>query len=195
MEGLDNISSAVLTRVSEEARKIVKDAEEKAKQEIETAKKNREIRFADERRRIISEAEAEAARIAAQASIAERQEILSAKSRVIADIIAKVKKTMSSTSDETSLASLIKESINGLGVNEVRVYVSEKDIAVVKNILKKDKKLEAKVKAVEAVDCGGGAIVESIDGSLRIDNTYDTRLEMILPRVMPEINKELFAGS
>ncbi|GAI00113.1 unnamed protein product, partial [marine sediment metagenome] len=34
--------------------------------------------------------------------------------------------------------------------------------------------------------------VEDIDGRTRIDNTYETRLEMLLPRLLPEISKELF---
>ncbi len=192
MDGLDNISAAILEKVRQEAGNIIREAEENGKQEIEAAKKNREIRFDNERRRIMGEAEAEAARVSAQASIGERQELLSAKSSVIAEIIAKVKKTISSVSNETSLASLISESINSLGVNEVRIYISGKDVALVKNILQKDKELGAKVKVVETIDCSGGAITESIDGSLRVDNTYDTRLEMILPRVMPDISKELF---
>ena len=35
---------------------------------------------------------------------------------------------------------------------------------------------------------------EDTDGKIRIDNTYDTRLEMLLPRLLPEIGKELFQG-
>ena len=195
MEEMDKISAAILDKVKEEARQIIEEAEEKGKAEIEAAKKNREIRFANERRRLIAEAEAEAARISAQASIGERQELLSAKSQVISDIIAEVKKEISSVSSEVNMADLIKESINGLGVNEVKIYLSQKDVAMVKGILNKNKELGSKIKAVETIDCNGGAAIESIDGSLRIDNTYDTRLDMILPKVMPKISKELFPDS
>ncbi len=38
----------------------------------------------------------------------------------------------------------------------------------------------------------GGVIAENIDGKLRIDNTYETRLEMLLPKLLPEISKVLF---
>lgn len=195
MEAMDRISAAILEKVREEAKDIIRDAEEKGKLEVETAKKNREIRFENEHRRIIGEAEAEAARISAQASIAERQELLSAKSAVLAEIIIKVKQLISSVSNENSISDLIKESINGLGVNEVKVYVAGKDVSLVKNILIKDRDLNLKVKTVEPIACSGGAIIESIDGSLRVDNSFDTRLEMILPRVMPQINKELFPKS
>ena len=192
MEEMDKISVAILDKVKEEARQIIEEAEEKGKAEIETAKKNREIRFANERRRLIAEAEAEAARISAQASIGERQELLSAKSNVLSNVIAKVKKELSFVSNEANMINLIKESISGLGVSEVKIYLSKKDVAMVKDILNKNKELGSKIKAVETIDCSGGAVIESIDGSLRIDNTFDTRLDMILPRVMPEISKELF---
>jgi V/A-type H+/Na+-transporting ATPase subunit E len=195
MEAMDKISAAILEKVREEAREIIRDAEDKGKQEVESAKKNREVRLENERRRIIGEAEAEAARVSAQASIAERQELLSAKSAVLAEIITKVRKSMSSVSSEANLTAILKESISGLGVDEVNIYVAVKDSTTVKNLLKKDKDLGTKIKAVESIDCSGGAIIESIDGSLRVDNTYDTRLEMILPRVMPQISKELFPNS
>ncbi len=192
MEEMDKISAAILDKVKEEARQIIEEAEEKGKAEIETAKKNREIRFANERRRLIAGAEAEAARISAQASIGERQELLSAKSNVLSNVIAKVKKELSFVSNEANMINLIKESISGLGVSEVKIYLSKKDVAMVKGILNKNKELGSKVKAVETINCNGGVVIESIDGSLRIDNTFDTRLDMILPRVIPEISKELF---
>ena len=191
MEEMDKISAAILDKVKEEARQIIEEAEEKGKAEIETAKKNREIRFANERRRLIAGAEAEAARISAQASIGERQELLSAKSNVLSNVIAKVKKELSFVSNEANMINLIKESISGLGVSEVKIYLSKKDVAMVKGILNKNKELGSKVKAVETINCNGGVVIESIDGSLRIDNTFDTRLDMILPRVIPEISKEL----
>jgi vacuolar-type H+-ATPase subunit E/Vma4 len=38
----------------------------------------------------------------------------------------------------------------------------------------------------------GGVIAEDVEGKLRIDNTYETRLEMLLPKLLPKISKELF---
>jgi vacuolar-type H+-ATPase subunit E/Vma4 len=45
---------------------------------------------------------------------------------------------------------------------------------------------------IKEFDCTGGVIAESIEGKFSLDNTYDTRLEMLLPRILPEISQELF---
>jgi vacuolar-type H+-ATPase subunit E/Vma4 len=38
----------------------------------------------------------------------------------------------------------------------------------------------------------GGVIAEDVEGKLRIDNTYETRLGTLLPKLLPEISKKLF---
>ena len=45
---------------------------------------------------------------------------------------------------------------------------------------------------VREYNCLGGIIAEDIEGKLRIDNTYETRLEMLLPQLLPKISEELF---
>ena len=57
-----------------------------------------------------------------------------------------------------------------------------------------DTKLAGRITEIREFDGTGGVIVEDIDGKIRIDNTYDTRLEMLLPKLLPEIGKELFQG-
>jgi len=58
----------------------------------------------------------------------------------------------------------------------------------------KDKELAAKVAEIKEHSASGGVIIEDVEGRVRIDNTYETRLEMLLPRLLPEIGKELFGG-
>ena len=38
----------------------------------------------------------------------------------------------------------------------------------------------------------GGVICESVDGKVSVDNTYDTRLQMLIPRILPQVGKVLF---
>ncbi len=57
-----------------------------------------------------------------------------------------------------------------------------------------DKQLADRITEIREFDGTGGVIAEDIDGKIRIDNTYDTRLEMLLPKLLPEIGKELFQG-
>ena len=191
--GMEKVSEAILDKVKVEAQEIIKEAEEKARERIDKAKEQHEAGFEEEKSRLIEEAEGEAARIQAQASIKARQELLNVKNEVIEEIVNRVKKALSDVSDSESLSlNLIKEAITAAGVDEVRVYVSSKDIASVQKLAKEDKELAGKIKEIKEVKCTGGAIVEDIEGKLSIDNTYETRLETLLPRILPEISKELF---
>jgi V/A-type H+-transporting ATPase subunit E len=190
---MERISEAVVGKVKLDAQQIVKEAEEKALEEIEKAKEQRVVRFQEERSRILGEAEEEVARILAQASIKARQQLSSAKADAITKIIDGARKELSQvSSDETHSLNLIREAVEGLGVDKARIYISPKDVSKVKRFLEADKELSGKIMEVRENDCLGGVIAEDIEGKLRIDNTYETRLEMLLPQLLPKISEELF---
>jgi len=194
MTGMEKIGGAILDKVKAEAKVIVKEAEDKARQEIEQTKKQRVARLEEEKGRMLRQAGEEATRITAQAIVQARQEISRAKADVINDIISRVKKELAATSiSEGSLRGLLNEAAAPLGTGKGRVYLSAKDVSGVKKILAKDKELAARIAEVKEYDCSGGVIVEDIDGKIRIDDTYETRLEMLLPRLLPEIGRELFS--
>lgn len=195
MRGMEKISEAILDKVRIDAQKIIEEAEEKARGKIEQAGKQQEAKLEEEKGKLIGEAKEEATRILAQASITARQELLAAKTKIIDEIINRVKGVLSGfSSDESSPLNLIKETIDTLDSDKVRIYVSLKDVSTVQKLFAKDKELVNKIKEIREFDCIGGVIVEDIDGKIRIDNTYETRLEMLLPQLLPEINKELFHG-
>jgi vacuolar-type H+-ATPase subunit E/Vma4 len=73
-----------------------------------------------------------------------------------------------------------------------RIYVSPEEVNMTRKSLEGDKELDGKIIEVKEFGCTGGIIAEDIDGKIRIDNTYEARLEMLLPKVLPEISKKLF---
>lgn len=191
--GMDQINKAILDKVQEEARDIIAEAEAKAAEEIEKAKKQCESRIEEEKRKLISEAEVEADRISAQASIKARQELLKAKSKIIDEIISKVKDTLSkSASSERVLSTLLVESIEHLETDKARIYIASKDKGTVEELVTKSRELAGKIEEIKETNLMGGVIVEDVEGKMRIDNSYYTRLEMLLPQILPEISKELF---
>ena len=193
---MEKISEAVVSKVRMEAQNIIKEAEEKAQEERERTGKQREAKLQEEKRKMLEEAEEEAARIVAQASIKARRQLSSAKSDVITKIIGKIKQELFEfSSDENYFLNLIKEAIDGLGADKSRIYVSPKDVSMVRKFLERDKELASKIMEVKEDNFLGGVIAEDIDGKLRIDNTYETRLEMLLPKLLPEISKELFEAT
>ncbi len=193
--GMDKIREAILAKVEAEAQGIIKEAEEKAREEIEKAQKQRERRFEEVGRRLMEEAEGEAARIQAQASIRARQEVLAAKAGIIGEITDRVKRVLEGVSgDESAKLSLIREALDGLGVDKARIYVSPKDVGEVKRLVEGDRELGARIVESREFDCSGGVIAEDIAGKVRIDNTYETRLEILLPKILPQIEGELFGS-
>jgi len=190
---MEKISEAVVGKVKLEAQNIIREAEGKAQEEIEKAKRRREVRLEEERGRMMGEAEEEVARILAQASIKARQQLSSAKADAISKIIDGARKELSRiSSDESYFLNLIREAMEGLSVDKARIYVSPKDVSTVKKFLEADKELSGKILEVRESNCLGGVIAEDAEGKLRIDNTYETRLEMLLPKLLPKISEELF---
>jgi vacuolar-type H+-ATPase subunit E/Vma4 len=191
---MEKLSQAVLSKVSAEARNIMDEAEKKTQEEIEKAKRQREARFEEERGVMRRKAEEEAARLLAQASIKARKQVSSAKADVVARIVEGARKELAQiSSDETQLLNLIKEAVNALGVDRGRIYVSSQDMSTAKKLLEADRELSARISEVRESNFLGGVIAEDVEGKLRIDNTYETRLETLVPKLLPEIGKELFA--
>ena len=192
----DKIREAILKKAKGEADKIVADAEIKARETIEKAKDQWKNKFEEEKKKIISEAHREASRIMAQTSLKTRQEILQEKDNVINVIIENVKKELpEEVMDSKVFLPLIKETIDAFETDkQVRIYVAPKDIKVVHEIIKEDSELKEKIFEVKELDCLGGIIAESTDGMVSIDNTFDMRLEMLMPKILPDIGKKLFGA-
>jgi len=194
--GMDKIKDAIISKVESEARDITDEASEKAQEEIEKARRQRQARFEEERARIIADVKEEAARTLAQSSIKARQKLSSTKADIIAEIVDGARSELSSLSGgEKHLLGLINEAIDALGGARGRLHVASRDVDTVKKLLRDHNDLSDKIIEVMETDCLGGVIAEDSEGKLRIDNTYETRLEMILPRLLPEINRQLFESS
>ena len=190
---MQKISEAILDKVKAEAQDILKDAEEKAAERVQRADEQHAARLEEEKKKIQGEAESRAARVMAQASIQAREELLSVKNEIIQRIVKKVRDSLWEVPDSDKAAlNLIKESIEVSGAAQVNVYVAQRDLDSVKKRIAKDKELAGKVGEIKEYKCAGGAVVEDIEGTLSIDNTFETRLETLMPRILPEINKELF---
>jgi len=191
--GTEKIREAILKKVRAEAQEIISDAELKAKEAVETAKKQTERKFKEEKNRKLLDAKSEAAKILAQASLKARQEILSEKAGIINEIIDKVKTEISQDSiDKELFLSLIKEAVDALEADKARIYVSPKDMDMVQEIIKMNGELKDRITEVKELDCMGGVLAEDIDGMVNIDNTFETRLEMLLPKILPQVGKETF---
>ena len=191
---MQTISEAVVDKVREEAQHLVNEAEEERKKELDKARTQRAARLEADKKRLLTDATEEAARITAQNAMKSRQTVANAKAAVLETIIEKARGTLAkTTTTRESLSFLVHDAIEGLGeIDKVVLLVAQKDLDLARDVVKADKKLAAMVADVKTCDCTGGVSVQTEDNALSVDNTYTTRLEMLLPRILPEIGKKLF---
>lgn len=192
---MEKISEAILGKIKKESDDIIKEAEEKARERVEKAREQHNARFQEEKTKKLGEAVSEASRIQAQTSISIRMELLKVKNEIINEIISRVTKKLADSPQGAQIAvDLINEGIRALNAKKVIVYVSAKDIDNIKTIVKKNKELSSRIVDIKETGCVGGAIVEDPESKLSINNTFDTRLETLVPRILPEISRELFGS-
>jgi len=87
---------------------------------------------------------------------------------------------------------LLDESTKILGTTEVTVFTNAKDKDVVKSTLSKFS--GAKLSS-DTIDCLGGIIIKSKDGTMTFDNTIDARIERLKPLIRKEIASKFGVGN
>ncbi len=192
MTEMDKISEAVLKKVHVEAEGIIADARAKADDAVAKARKQRDARLDRERSRLLEEARVEASRIAAQAAIAARGELAKAKAAVVDEVFSAARAALAGPPGAPEdLRALIEEGIATLGRDKVRLIVSPRDAAAARALIGADRNLGERVAEVKEAAMDGGTIVEDLTGTVRVDNSYETRLAMARPAMLVEIGNGL----
>ena len=87
--------------------------------------------------------------------------------------------------DYTKLVTqILGESVKGLATSDVIVECNSKDKSVVQSILSK---FPGATLSSNTINCLGGVIVKSKDGSMSFDNTIDARIERLKPLIRKDI--------
>ncbi len=194
----NEIREAILKKARDEAEQIKAEAGQKAEELIAEAKEQKKKLAEEEKERKLAEARREAARILAQADLKERQIILGEKDSIIKDILKRVREELNKSPMEPEQAEgLLDETLNAFEFEageKIRIFVAPKDREVVKNIVDSRDDLKNRVVEVKEKDMMGGMVAETEDGMISIDNSYERRLEMLMPKILPEIGNTLFGG-
>ena len=183
MSNLNNLTSKILNDAKEEADKIVKSAEEKAKQKYDleikkiTVKKQTLLENARRECELLSD------RIKSSANLKARNEKLKAKQTVINKVINKLKTKLVNMNE--------KEYINYLNQNIDKKSITGKELIVKKEFLNKVKKEfpNAKVKENEFVT--SGFIIE--ENGIQENYTFEVKLDFMRDELEVEISKLLFS--
>ena len=90
------------------------------------------------------------------------------------------------------IKTLLSEATQILGTSEVSVLTSAKDKDVVQSVLSEFSGAEL---SADSIDCLGGIIVKSKDGTMTFDNTIDARIERLKPLIRKEIASKFGVGN
>ncbi len=190
---LERVSKAILDRARAEAEEILERARREAEEIINEAKLRRRKEQEREEEKIINEAKRKAKALVVKAMLKVRRERSEVKKKIVDNIVSKVKEELEKRNfnTEESLKKLLHEALETLPQAKLVIYANRADIDTVKRIIR-EMKVKKRVEDVREINIIGGVIVETVDGKFRVDNSYETRLEMVLSRLLPEISKELF---
>lgn len=90
------------------------------------------------------------------------------------------------------IKTMLDESTKILGTTEVTVFTNAKDKDVVQSALSKFSGAEL---SSDTIDCLGGIIIKSKDGTMTFDNTIDARIERLKPLIRKDIASTFGVGN
>lgn len=111
---------------------------------------------------------------------------------VFQNALNKIKNAERDSNYAQLINSLLEESTKILGTSQVLVYTNSKDRETVQSSLKNFSGAEF---SSDSIDCLGGVLVKSKDGSMTFDNTLDAKIERLKPLIRKEIASKFGIGS
>lgn len=188
-ENTDVLIQKILTEQEKEIDKINKETDEKIKKIeediVKEAKKAAEAEFLKEK---------------AKQDLDLRLKITKFRDEIVDEFVQKANKKIKALIEtkeyEKSLRNLILEAILTLKQKEINIYCRKEDKSILSKQflnsisaeIKKEQKFDVKIDVSEKhITNIGGIILETIDGKISINNTYEKRIE----RSLEELKREL----
>jgi len=206
--GLDKIIAQIEKIAEEKVAEILAKARGKAEALLAEAREQ----AAEQQRAILArgeqESRRESQRILAEARIQARRACVKAQEDTVKQAFAQAMQALQALADGDAsypevLKRLIVESIAATDSAELEVLVRQADHALLTteylNAVSTDASRETgrSIKltlAAEVVVAAGGAMVRSLDGRVRVDNTFKARTTRFMDVIRTRVAKELFVG-
>lgn len=206
----DEQSSKIIEKIEEKTQATIDKIKEEMEEAIAQINKETEQKIKQIRDQIISQAKKQAEVEFLQAKTRNELELTlkltKYRDQLVDNFIDTAKKeivklTQSKDPKYTeSLEKMILSAAITLKEPELRIFYREEDkslfskdfIAKISDTLQKEYNLKVKFHlADEHIKCIGGVIVETLDGSIRIDNTYEKRIDRYYDDLKHELSKLL----
>ncbi len=201
-ERIKKIEKKIIGEAEEKARSIIKDAEKSKKETLEQKMKEGESESEKTMRSGMEEADSLKRQKVAEARLKAKQMILVAREELINEAIekskGKLRELVVSREYGRILGKLIKEGAIGLGGGELEVALADKkktsiDLESIAKQVEKEIGRKTSFGIVQGNPRSiGGVIVRKTDGSITIDNTFEARIERALRDIRIQVAKVLF---
>ncbi len=167
----------IISEAKSEADRIIKEGEEKAKEILEKARRD-------------GEKEAEALRRQELSSVRlEMKRLLLNKQREILEEVFKAVEERVKNIDLETKKRIYTALLKNHAMDNMVIYSNKDDEDLVKSIIQE---LGLNARYGGNVECLGGFIIESADGEIRINLTFEELLNQLYEQKMSEISKMLF---
>jgi len=199
--GANDGAELIIAEINREAERQIEGILAEAKKEAESlmaeARERAELRASWILRKARTQAEIERQRIVAAAKLEVRKRKLEVQERLIRETIEGLRERLRSMPDDEYfgvLVDLLREAIAELGGREFRVSGNERTLRLIEE---KKEELKGELGDVELhlgepIDSMGGVVVMKPDGSVRVDNTFEARMERFGEELRTAVARALF---
>jgi V/A-type H+-transporting ATPase subunit E len=199
-KGAQRIVEDILREAKEESAKIIKTAKAEAKTLLDAARlraresEEFEVKKAQEQGKQIYE------QLLAEGRMRARREMLGRREELINEVFEKVrallKKHISSKSYERSLIRVVADACKKLGSVEAVISVNPRDMKILEREKEKlTRDLGENFVFGKPISTLGGVRVETPDGKIVIDETFESRMKREFDSMRIKVAKILFEGS
>jgi V/A-type H+-transporting ATPase subunit E len=202
-ERIKKIEKKIMDEAEEKAKLILKEAEKNKKETAEEKRKEGEREAEKITRSGTEEANSLKMQKVAEARLKAKQMIIASREELINETLEKTKEKLleltTSKGYDKTLQKMIVEGGVGLGGGELEIILPGKgtrttlDLNAIAKQVEKETGRETTIKvAQEKSKSIGGVIIRKADGSITIDNTFEARIDRALREIRIQVAKLLF---
>ncbi len=185
---LENVINEIYEKGKQEVQKIREEAEKEAEKIIAEAKAKAEEIIAKAKENAEKEAESLRRQEISSVKLEMKREMLNKQKEILDAVFESLKQRIQEMDIETR-RKIIESLLKNNAQPGMIVYSNKNDEDLVKSIIQE---LKLDLKYGGNVDCLGGVILESEDGEVRLNLTFDELLNNLYEQKMSEVSKILF---
>ncbi|NJE62495.1 V-type ATP synthase subunit E [Thermococcus sp. 21S7] len=202
MDGAELIIQEINREAEQKIQYILSEAQKEAEKIKEEARKRAEAKAEWILRKAQTQAETEKQRIIANARLEVRKKRLEVQEKLIQEVITALRERLAELPEEEYFPMLIDltvKALEELGGEACLIRSNEKTLRLIEGKLDEFRETVAaklgrdvEISLGEPISTIGGVLVETPDGAVRVDNTFESRIERFEGELRAEIAKALF---